>query len=130
MRVCGDGTSRHDEGYAQQCDAGGRVKVSSPLHTQGRRHFAAPLIATLGMALPRPYARRKGSGRKTRGGGLVRSLRSVVLLTGFGGLWWAYEASQQYIGLKERVVGRVTHVRDGDTIESVGSCCSVEGGYV
>ena len=65
--------------------------------------------------------------RRPQGGGLVRTLLGVALLIGLVGLWWAYEASKQYVGLKERVVGRVTHVRDGDTIEVSGRAVRLKG---
>jgi len=51
-------------------------------------------------------------------------LGSVALLIG---LSWAYEASQLYVGSKDTVVGRVTHVRDGDTIEVLGRAVRLKG---
>jgi endonuclease YncB( thermonuclease family) len=49
--------------------------------------------------------------------GIRRTLRGIALLIGLCALWWSYEASQQYFGSQESIVGRVTRVRDGDTIE-------------
>lgn len=44
-------------------------------------------------------------------------LRVALLLVALISLWWVYQAGKQYVGPEARVVGRVTHVRDGDTIE-------------
>lgn len=54
-------------------------------------------------------------------------LRAVLVLVGLIGLWWAYEAGKQYIGSDERIVGHVTHVRDGDTIEVSNRAIRLKG---
>lgn len=50
---------------------------------------------------------------------LSNLVKLAVVLIVIAALWWAYEAARQYIG-RETIYGRVTHVRDGDTIEVSG----------
>lgn len=67
--------------------------------------------------------RRRGSKR----GRLARALRGVVSLVAVVGLWWIYEAAKQYVGAEVRIVGLVTDVRDGDTIEVSGRAIRLKG---
>jgi putative hemolysin len=55
--------------------------------------------------------------RKRRVGARKRLLHGVALLFGAIALWWIYELGQQHLGPQTALVGQVTHVRDGDTIE-------------
>lgn len=57
----------------------------------------------------------------------MQILRGVLLLIALVGLWWAYEAGRRYAGPHEELVGPVTHVRDGDTIEVSGRPIRLSG---
>lgn len=57
----------------------------------------------------------------------LRALVSIVVLIGLVGSPWFEEAGKQLLGPRESIVGDVTRVRDGDTIEVSGRAIRLKG---